>query len=190
MTASVLAAASDSTTDRVVLHLVWLAFMSWVIWNGVRVWRGEESRRVEQHERTVGPWPGGWGTNRKYRTYLGSAYLGVLFGVGFGLVSVADLVRLALGRDEEWAPWWAASYLGAALALVWLVLHLAYLWVGLPDRLRPPCQRGWEVVEGQRVLVRPGRTPQERAERRPLTVDPPDRARTRQAPRVEPPHAP
>ncbi len=50
---------------------------------------------------------------------------------------------------------------------------IAYRLVELPDRLRPPCQRGWEVVDSDLVLVRPGRTPDERRARRPLGVDPP-----------------
>jgi hypothetical protein len=188
MTISAILASAGDTGDRVVLQLGCLAFMSAVVWNGVKTWRGQEPRRVDEHERTVGPWRTIWGTTRRYRTKVGSAYLTMPVGAGFGLAAATDLVRLALGEDESWGPWWTVSYFAAGLSVVSFVGLTAYLWTGLPDCLRPPCQRGWEVVDGELVLVRPGRTAKERAERRPITVDPAYRAAAegRQPPPFEP----
>jgi hypothetical protein len=174
-TSMYLASAMDDTGSRVVLQLGMLSLMIWVVRNGVKTWRGEEPRPIEQHERTVGPWRSIWGTNRRYKTKLGSGYLGVVAGPGFVLIAATDLVRMTLGQGEDWGPWWTASCVGAFLVTVGAVGLLLYFWTGLPDCLRPPCQRGWEVVDGELVLVRPGRTPRERAERRPITVDPADR---------------
>jgi hypothetical protein len=171
-TSMLLASAIDDTGNRVVLQLGTLALMLWVVRNGAKTWRGEEPRRIEHHERTVGPWRSTWGTRRKYRTELGSGYLGVVFGAGFVVFSATDLVRMALGRSDDWGPWWAAGYVGAVLWTVGVAGLMSYFWVGLPDRLRPPCQRGWEVVDGELVLVRPGRTAEERADRQPITVGP------------------
>lgn len=179
MTGWSLMGAVGETTDRVVLQLAWLAFSSWMVWNGVKVWQGHELRRVEAFERSTGRWwPSAWGTNRRYKTWLGSGYLGVVFGAGFSLISVTDLVRLTLGQDEDWGPWWAASILGVALAGIGVAGVMAYFWTGLPDGLRPPCQRGWEVVDGDWRLVRGGETLEERRERLPLIADPGRRATT------------
>ena len=171
-TSMLLASAMDDTGNRVVIQLGTLALMTWMVRNGVKTWRGEEPCRIEHHERTVGPWRSVWGTSRKYKTKMGSGYLGVVSGPGFVLISATDLLRMALGQGEDWGPWWTASYVGAFLFTVGALVLLAYFWSGLPDCLRPPCQRGWEVVDGELVLVRPGRTPKERAERQPITVDP------------------
>jgi hypothetical protein len=108
-TSMFLASAMDDTGNRVVLQLGMLTLMIWVVRNGVKTWRGEEPRRIEQHERTVGPWRSIWGTNRKYKTKMGSAYLGVVSGPGFVLISATDLMRMALGQGEDWGPWWTAS---------------------------------------------------------------------------------
>jgi hypothetical protein len=103
---------------------------------------------------------------------MGSGYLGAVFGAGFALISVADLVRMSLGQDEDWGSWWAASIVGVALAGLSVAGTMAYFWTGLPDGLRPPCQRGWEIVGGDLTLVRPGETPQESSQRLPLIADP------------------
>lgn len=183
-----LLAISNDTMDRIAFQLFVLAWMAWTVWNGLKTWRGEEFRMVVEHERTKGPWPSGWGARRRYRSRMGMGYLGVLFGAGFALVSATDLLRMLLGQDEDWGVWWAASYVGMAMICVGGFGVLVYLLVGLPDPLRPPCQRGWEEVKGRLVLVRPGRTPQERAERQPLTVDPAYRPRAEQ--HRQPPRTP
>jgi hypothetical protein len=173
--AAILASAGD-TAGRVLLMLVTLAFGSWMVWNGIKVWRGEESRAVVRHERATGRWAAGWGSRRQYRSYLGAGYLLLPGGLGFGLVAATDLVRMALGRDEDWGPWWAAGYVGVGLLLVGVFGLIVYRLVGLPDGLRPPCQRGWEQVDDRLVLIRPGGTPAESRERRPLYADPPNAA--------------
>ena len=171
-TALCLVAGAGTTTDRVVLMTIVLAVAAWVVWNATKVWQGDEVHAVEQHERTVGPWPGGWGSRRRYRSYLGAGFLGFPIGLGLGVVALTDLVRMTLGRSEAWGPWWVASYIGMVLLVVGVALVVVYQWHGLPDPLRPRRQRGWEVVDGELVLVRPGRTPSERRERRPLWLDP------------------
>lgn len=179
-------ASAWQTAERVVLMAVMLAFASWIVWNAVKVWRGDEVRAIAVHERSTGPWPGAWGSRRRYRSFLGAGFLGLPIGLGFGVIAATDLLRMALGRDEDWGPWWAASYAGVVLLLVGVAGVIAYRTVGLPDRLRPPCQRGWEVVDGELVLVRPGVTVAERRERRPLGVGPSPVAR----PAPPPPHWP
>lgn len=140
---------------------------------GVRCWRGNEFAAVVEHERTRGPWPGGTpGSIRQYRSLLGASYLNTLGGAGFGVLGAGDLVRLAAGRGRDWGPWVAAEATGIVLLGIAVLLIQVYLFFGLPDRLRPPCQRGWEEIGGRLVLARPGATQGERDERKPIEVDP------------------
>ncbi len=139
---------------------------------GLQTWRGVEIAAIGEHERTIGSWTAYLGSRRKYRTMLGAGHTGVLVGAGFAIISGSDLLRMIVGQGPRWGPWVVASVVGALVLGVAFVYLVAYQLFGVPDALRPPCQRGWREIHGQLVLVRPGTTPKEREERRPIGVDP------------------
>ena len=139
--------------------------------NGVQTWRGVEPPAVDRYERMVGTWPKAAGTRRKYQTLWGAGFLGVPGGVGFVIAAVGGIAGVALGRGSEWVVSQAAVAAGTALAAATAVLTLAYFTRGLPDAWRPACQRGWEMVAGHRVLLRPGGTVRQRRERRAISPD-------------------
>jgi hypothetical protein len=152
--------------SRTLAQLGILAVSVWAVWNGVATWRGVELAKYAAYEREHGPTMSPMGSRRKYQTWMGAGYIGLLIGVGFGLIALSDLLRMALGQDEDWVGWWIGSIVGFVLLLVGAVASAVYFWAGVPDRFRPPCQRGWEIVDGELVLVRPGDTEAERSERR------------------------
>jgi len=163
--------AADSVLNEVLIMLVILVFSVALVYTGVQTWRGNELSFIAEHERTIGPWTAVNGSRRKYRTNLGAGFMGVPAGIGFGLVSAGDLGRMALGEGPMWWPWYLVAAVGAGMILASFVYLLDYWFFGVPDAWRPPCQRGWKEIHGRLVLVRPGDTPQEREERRPITVD-------------------
>ena len=163
--------AADSVLNEVLIMLVILVFSVALVYTGVQTWRGNELSFIAEHERTIGPWTAVNGSRRKYRTNLGAGFMGVPAGIGFGLVSAGDLGRMALGEGPMWWPWYLVAAVGAGMILASFVYLLVYWFFGVPDAWRPPCQRGWKEIHGRLVLVRPGDTPQEREERRPITVD-------------------
>ena len=143
------------------------------IGNGIQTWRGVEPSTVERYERRVGPWPKATGTRRKYQTVWGAGYLAVPAGIGGVVAAAGDLARMVLTEDRSWPPWQASVAAGGALLAVTAILAFMYFWRGVPDRWRPPSQRGWEVVSGHRTLLRPGDTIRQRRQRRPITPDDP-----------------
>lgn len=172
-TAAQAASAGGDTTMEALTMLGVLVVALGLIVLGIRCWRGHELGAVAEYERTTGRWP--WssqGSLRKYRTMMGASYLNTCGAAGFALMALADLVRLAAGRGHDWWPWQVATVSGFALIGIAFLAINVYLLVGLPDALRPPCQRGWKEVHGRLVLVRPGTTEQEREQRRPIGVDP------------------
>lgn len=174
--AAVVAAAGD-TAGRVALMIVGLGGALWVVRRSIGSWRGEEFRWIAAQEAQEGrPYPMFRGSSRKYQTLFGANYLFAVNFAGLVIITAGDLLRMALGRGEDWGPWWAASIAGVTMWVVWGGLMAAYITVGLPDRLRPPCQRGWEVVDGELKLVRPGRTREEYEARKPLWAQPGDDA--------------
>lgn len=139
--------------------------------NGILTWKGVELPAVERYERTVGPWPRRAGSRRKYQTLWGAGYLGTAAGLGIVVAAVGDLARMIVGEGRAWPAIQATFATGGGLVAVSCVLGVTYLARGLPDRCRPPCQRGWEVVSGHRALLRPGDSVRQRRERRPITPD-------------------
>lgn len=122
------------------------ALGGWAIYNGIQTWRGRELRSIERHAERTGDadaarrWV--WGGRRVYQSYLGAGLAGIPTGLGFLLIVVGVTVRDSLDRPENWAPWYATAILAAVLVGVGFLYSLAYFWTGLPDRLRPPSQRG------------------------------------------------
>jgi hypothetical protein len=71
------------------------------------------------------------------------------------LILGGDQLRISLGESRGWWVYWVVASSGFALFVGAFGFAVVYLLFGVPDRLRPPCQRGWEVIDGAPVLVRP-----------------------------------
>jgi hypothetical protein len=132
-----------------------LLFGALISWNGLMTWRGQQPRRWARHEAEHGPTWTLRGSRRQYRSLQGSAYAGLVGGPGFLLILGGAVVTQALGRPRDWWLMWATGIAGMALIWATVLFLLLYFWVGVPDHLRPPCQRGWEIVDGELRLVRP-----------------------------------
>jgi hypothetical protein len=126
------------------------------LWNGILTWRGEEPAGWEEWERRNGPSRSLMGSRRKYQTWLGAGHIGVLGGPGIALIGLGDGLRRAAGQGQDWWVWWVISIVAMGLISVSAIYSIVYFWFGVPDRLRPPAQRGWELVKGRgAVQVRP-----------------------------------
>lgn len=118
----------------------------WAVYNGVQTWRGRELRSIVRHaERSGDPdaarrWV--FGGRRVYQSFLGAGLSGIPTGLGFLLILAGVTVRDALDRPEDWGPWYATAILATVLLGVGFLYSVAYFWTGVPDRLRPPSQRG------------------------------------------------
>lgn len=150
---SAVLAASDSTNPLVAIVLIAFGAVGW--WNGVKTWRGEQPAKVARYEAQQGPVTTVIGTRRQYQSRAGMGHVGLLIGPAFVVVGVGEAARAALGQDRDWWLFWIAVVAAAILLLASFVYILAYSFTGVPDRWRPPCQRGWEIVDGELRLVRP-----------------------------------
>jgi hypothetical protein len=149
--------ASDEDTDLVTLILA-IGFVTAVWWSAIKVWRGELNAAWARSWREDGPtWAWGWwhGNRRQYRSLSGSGYAGMVAAPAFIVMTGGDQLRIALGESRDWWLYWLLASVGFALFMGAFAFALVYLLFGVPDRLRPPCQRGWEVIEGVPRLVRP-----------------------------------
>lgn len=142
MTTSVVAAEGAEP-----LALVGVAALGLVgLFNGVQTWRGREARSIVAHaERTGDPdvartWV--WGGRRVYQSYLGSGLGHLPIGLGIIVLAAGLAVRDALDQPTDWGPWYLTAVVGATLVGLGGLYLLAYFWTGVPDRLRPPSQRG------------------------------------------------
>jgi hypothetical protein len=123
---------------------------AWLMWNGVKAWRGEEGMPVARFHPDH---PSGlvltgyWGNRRIYRSQAaGWGITGFLAGVGLIGLGIAEL-----GVDMEIMERDTIAYnipfaIGGLPMTGGLPFVLIYTWIGVPDRLRPPCQRGWKEV--------------------------------------------
>ena len=165
--------ASGATTSEALTMLAVLLAISGAIVLCVRCWTGREFRAVAECQRTNPPetWTYRHGV-RKYRSRWGAIYLQIFAMTGFGLFALVDLVGLGLGRGPDWWLLHATAVSCLVLLASTAVTTVVYGAFGLPDALRPPCQRGWERQGKRLVLVRPGTTEREREERRAIEFDP------------------
>lgn len=132
--------------------LLGLAFGGFAWWGGLKSWRGED---LVRHRTTTRR---GWtftGSSRQYQSVGGLGHVGLLGGPGFTLIAAGEGLRDTLGESRDWWLMWVTGVVGMGLVFVSAVYVLVYFWFGVPDRLRPPCQRGWEIVDGEMRLVRP-----------------------------------
>jgi hypothetical protein len=141
-------------TTNPLLIVVLLAFGALVWWNGVKTWRGEEIMGLTGRGNGEGSRSASDG-RRRYQTRAGSAHIGAVGGPGFLLVGVGEGLRGIVGETREWWLYELVAGLGGVLIVASGFYLLWYFWFGVPDRLRPPCQRGWEIVDGHLRLVRP-----------------------------------
>ena len=132
-----------------------VAFGTLAVWNGVLTWRGQQPVRWARHEAEHGPAWTVQRSRRQYQSTQGAAYVGVAGGAGFVVIAAGELVQGLLGQPRDWWLMWVAGIAGMALIGASVLFVLLYFWVGVPDRWRPPCQRGWEIVDGELRLVRP-----------------------------------
>ncbi len=131
------------------IALVTLGAFAW--WNGRKTWRGEDFGWA-----ATNPAAGvAIGTRRRYRSWMGAGHVGLVGGPAFVLLGVGNLVRILAGEDSQWWLWWVVSLVAVALIFAGALYSIAYLWFGVPDGWRPPCQRGWEVRGADLVLERP-----------------------------------
>jgi hypothetical protein len=166
-------ASSGDTTAEALMMLALLLAISGAIVLCVRCWTGRELRAIAEDQRTRGPeaWTYRHGV-RKYRSRWGAIYLQIFAMTGFWLFGLIDLVGLGLGRGPDWWLLHATAVSCLVLLAATAVTTAVYRVFGLPDALRPPCQRGWERQGKRLVLVRPGTTERERDERRAIEFDP------------------
>jgi hypothetical protein len=132
-----------------------LVFGTLLWWNGVKTWRGEQTARFIRYERAHGPTLSGYASRRQYRSRGGSTYVGVASGPPFVLLALVEIVRAGLSEEPGWWPVVAASGAAIVVLVACGLFTVTYQLVGVPDRLRPPCQRGWELVHRRPELVRP-----------------------------------
>ncbi|HKE74653.1 MAG TPA: hypothetical protein VKB57_13615 [Acidimicrobiales bacterium] len=166
-------ASSGDTTSEALMMLAALVALCGALVLCMRCWTGREFRAVTEYQRTHRPET--WTLTpslRKYRSKSGSIYLQTFGMTGFALFALADLVRLGLGRGPDWWLLRATSVSCMVLLAATAVTTVVYRAFGLPDALRPPCQRGWERQGKRLVLVRPGTSEREREERRAIEFDP------------------
>jgi hypothetical protein len=142
-------------TTNPLLIVVLIAFGAFVWWNGFKTWRGEESAGLFRTQTRQDVTPGRVISRRWYQSYGGLGHIGLLVGPAFVLVAGMDGVRAAVGESREWWVYELVAGFGGVLLFVAFIYAAAYLFTGVPDRLRPPCQRGWEIVDGDLRLVRP-----------------------------------
>jgi hypothetical protein len=145
--------AQAAVDIRTLLAALVLGAGGW--WNGLKTWRGELPARWARHEAERGPTWTLWGSRRQYRSIAGSAYAGLVGCPGFLVILAGAVVTDLLGEPRDWWLNWVTGVAGMALVGAMVLFLLVYFWVGVPDRLRPPCQRGWEIVDGELRLVRP-----------------------------------
>lgn len=146
-------AAAEGTNSFIVL--VAIAVGPWIWWNGLKTWRGEELSWILRYEREHGPYRSFTGGRRQYQTRMGAGHMGILVGPGVLLVGVGEGLRAALGESRGWWLYELIAGSGGVLVAVGGLYLLVYYVLGVPDWLRPPCQRGWEIVDGELQLVRP-----------------------------------
>lgn len=130
-----LLAAAGEPTDWA-RSLLGLGIAAAGIWVGIRAW----------HDRM----PGSAGRESRYQTYWGAAHSAAVFGAGFGVMSLGELIRGVAGLSTDSAFFWATSLLGVAILAAGFLYVLAYFWVGVPPRLRPPHQRAQGPVGSDR----------------------------------------
>lgn len=115
---------------------------AWNVYNGIRTWRGRELNMVRGTDASTGDprwFPGG---RRRYRTFFGGGLAGIPGGLAFLLIAVGLAVRDLLDKPVDWAPWYRVAVVSAVLMFVSVLYWLTYVWIGVPDALRPPSQRG------------------------------------------------
>ncbi len=139
---------------ELVRSLIGLAFGGVWLLAGWVVWRGWEAPKVRAWIRENGyPVPGIGGSLTQYRSVQGSAYLLMIGAPGIMFMGLAEL--WAWVTDAP-APDWSWPILAVPMAFLipFGIAILAYFWTGLPDPLRPPSQRGWEIIDGEYRRVR------------------------------------
>jgi hypothetical protein len=132
-------------------------------WNGRKTWRGEELAWAERYrsrhghaiDSPQGPVAGHTGTRRRYGTELGAGHVGLLAGPALLLLTAGWELREVLDEGDDWWLWAVVTWVAAGLLIASFVYFVVYVLLGVPDGLRPPCQRGWEEVGGEPRLVRP-----------------------------------
>jgi hypothetical protein len=147
--------SGDSDVVRLVLAI---GVVTLVWWSAVKVWRGELNAAWGRAWREDGPcWSAEWfhGNRRQYRSLTGSGYTGMVMAPAVVLLLGGDQLRISLGEGRGWWVYWVLACSGFALFVGAFGFAVVYILFGVPDRLRPPCQRGWEVVDGTPRLVRP-----------------------------------
>jgi hypothetical protein len=147
---SVVAATDGGETWLLVAAVL---FGGLVTWNGIVTWRDRDGS--SSWDRRHGTGPSLLGSPRQYQSWMGVGHVGVVIGPALAMIGLGDGIRQLLGRDQSWWAWWVVSVVAFALLSVGGIYVLVYFWLGVPDRLRPPRQRGWEIVGGRLERVRP-----------------------------------
>lgn len=145
------------------IGLLLIAFGIPAIVNGVLTWRGQEMQFVLEHQRKHGPMTSPvplMGARRLYQTTAGAAACGVPTGIASVMMGIAVVIRDLLEKPEDWWLMYVVSYPAGALVFAGGLYALAYFWTGVPDKLRPPSQRGWKVTRNGYELVRPEAVPE------------------------------
>lgn len=87
-------------------------------------------------------WVGRLKPDARYQTFYGGMAAAVPSGLGLAVIAVGLGLRDALGRPEDWGPWWVLAIVGFLLVAIGTLYMVAYYWFGVPDTLRPRPQRG------------------------------------------------
>lgn len=87
-------------------------------------------------------WVGRLRPDTRYQTVYGGVAAGIPIGLGFAVIAIGLGLRDALGKPEDWGPWWVLSIVGVALLAIGFLYMVVYYWLGVPDVLRPRPQRG------------------------------------------------
>ncbi|MGH9185071.1 MAG: hypothetical protein ACRD0U_04535, partial [Acidimicrobiales bacterium] len=71
-------------------------------------------------------WTGRLKPDARYQTFYGGMAAMVPTGVGLSVVTIGLGLRDALGKPEDWGPWWVISIIGASLVMIGFLYMVVY----------------------------------------------------------------